>query len=89
MPRGKCQQLQNNGFLIYPNPVENQLHLYSTYNSYYNIYITDIKGFKLMYLNQITGEFSLNIDELKSGVYFMKIEELINKKTNIIKFVKK
>ncbi len=42
-----------------------------------------------MYLNQITGEFSLNIDELKSGVYFMKIEELINKKTNIIKFVKK
>ena len=86
---GNVNNLQNNGFLIYPNPVENQLHLYSTYNSYYNIYITDIKGFKLMYLNQITGEFSLNIDELKSGVYFMKIEEFINKKTNIIKFVKK
>ncbi len=61
-----------NNFSVYPNPVGNVLNLTNTSNIEINtIQITDANG---RIVKEIKGTFNqINISELNSGVYFLKI----------------
>jgi len=75
----------NGKITIYPNPVRNKLNIETTTSNPSSHYlITDIDG-KLVWEGkyQFNGQKTLDVDFLKSGVYFLKIisgEEFIVKK---------
>lgn len=53
----------------------------------FNVLIFNIKGQKVISRNNLFNESSLNIQELKSGVYLIKIEDLNTKKCIIEKII--
>ena len=56
---------------LFPNPVQNNLTISTSFDTYQNIEILDISGKKVTVIN----ENSTNIDfsGFKSGIYFVKI----------------
>jgi hypothetical protein len=72
----------SSNFSIYPNPTSNILKIESTKNSNSNVKIYDAIG--QLYLNEkLTNQnTSLNIQHLQSGIYFIKVDN------NVQKFVK-
>jgi len=62
------------GLSIYPNPVSNgKVYISTSSNLAKEINIYDVLGKKIMYQTLIGKE--LNISELRSGVYILKIKE--------------
>jgi hypothetical protein len=57
--------------LLYPNPVQNTLHINSQIDGTLNIY--DISGKQLLSKNLQKGEQSINLKDLKPGVYMAQI----------------
>jgi hypothetical protein len=77
-------------FIIYPNPANDKMTIKSTNQKLNgsNIIIYDLIGRKVLEENVInpTSEFTLSLNELKPGTYFLFIQNEAN--TNWMKFVK-
>lgn len=82
---------KKNSFRLYPNPTENILNLSSANNiiSNANISIHDILGKLVKFENNrsIRTNITLNISHLKSGLYFLTIEDKEGFKQTL-KFIK-
>ena len=70
----ETQLLQD--FQIYPNPAKDVLHLKTDANLKQTVYIYDVMG-RMMQLKQTDGQ--VNISQLKSGVYFLKVYDAENR----------
>jgi hypothetical protein len=92
-------EIQNDGaelYTVYPNPVEDKLHVeLKAYSSdELNISLLNHMG-ETVYANSITGtlhkgSFSIDTDHLASGMYLLKISSLSDgKSTRIFQVVKK
>jgi len=55
---------------LYPNPVQNRLHLKGNWQSLEGIIIRDVKG-KVLY--QEVPQASLDLTKLSSGIYFLQL----------------
>lgn len=73
----------SNSFSIYPNPVENNININTTFNIE-KITVFDVNGKQI---TENSNSKSLNISSLKQGVYFVKIKS--NSSTVIKKVVKR
>ncbi|PQJ79112.1 glycosyl hydrolase 53 family protein [Polaribacter porphyrae] len=69
-----------NHFIIYPNPVKNVLFLKSRINNIESIKIYDVKGSLIKLLQPNKMQWSLDLTNLKKGVYFLKVNNHLNKK---------
>lgn len=78
-------EIQRENFKLYPNPVSNKLTIITNYDLRINkIEIVDLTG---KILKKTTTNFnSVNVNELPSGVYFIKI--ITDDRTTTQKFVK-
>ena len=68
-----------NGFIIYPNPVMNELNIanYDNGNTIYAYSLYDYKGTQLISVeHNRTDSMSLNTSDLKPGIYLVKISYL-------------
>jgi len=75
----------NTSLKIYPNPVINYLHIESLENNVDTFYeITNTAGQKILEGRLKTDK--LEVNELKTGIYFLKIQT--NKNSSTIKFIK-
>ena len=81
----------NNVISVYPNPASDQLNILLNENFVNNIIVSlsDISGKELLYqaIENKGSVISINISELKSGIYLLKVN--FNDKTSVVKFVKK
>lgn len=59
-------------FYVYPNPVKNQLIIESSTNEKYNLHLTDKAG-RLIFTGNLYKKKEIDLFEVKSGVYFLKI----------------
>jgi hypothetical protein len=65
---------ENSGISVYPNPVSNQLFMRFPSYSNYQITIEGINGQKFRNSVAVTGsDFSMDVSQLKSGIYFIQI----------------
>ncbi len=70
--------------LIYPNPAQNELYLETEDpTAFRNYEIVDLKG---RFVEQGIFSNRLNIEQLKSGIYFIKL--IRNENTEVLKFIK-
>jgi len=64
----------NNNVILYPNPVNNQLHiLIEGENTTYQINLMNITGKVIKYQSINSNSTIINVNELPKGVYFLKI----------------
>lgn len=66
------QEIDIDGFMIFPIPANNRLYIYTSLNLTKNVQIFDLVG-KQVVNEMVTGN-SLNLN-LKSGIYVVKVEE--------------
>jgi PKD repeat protein len=89
-PTGMDEVSEKNNFNIYPNPANDKMTIKSTNQKLNgsNIIIYDLIGRKVLEESVInpTSEFTLSLNELKPGTYFLFIQNEAN--TNWMKFVK-
>lgn len=76
-------ETSNNSLLLYPNPVEDVLHISNVVGS---VAIVNIQGQEILKLNPIIEKNrTINISKLSPGIYFLKH---MDKKLSVQKFVK-
>lgn len=86
--------LENNSFSVYPNPTSNTLFVKSLHNqsNSVNIEITNSPGQTVIQQTQTStsndGSFSVDLDGVTPGFYFLKITSGSNNETQVIKFIK-
>lgn len=81
---------ENNGFGIYPNPVDETLTIINVSDGDYNLEIHNLQGeimkkFQITIINE-TG--NLDVSYLSEGIYFININNNVSK-NKAIKFIKK
>lgn len=77
----------SNKFSVYPNPVNNVININNSENALINeVTITDINGRTIKNVNSNVSQTEINVSELNTGVYFLKINSDIG--NAIKKFVK-
>ena len=76
------QEVEANNFLVYPNPVQDLLNISSELNEF-TVEIIDLTG-KVVY--EAKNKFQLNVSNLLSGVYLIKITSENGQKTS--RFIK-
>ena len=64
-------ELQN--FSIYPNPVSSILNIYNAENA--NIQVYDVLGKLILTRDNISFEEQINVSQLTTGTYFIKIQK--------------
>jgi hypothetical protein len=69
-------------FNIYPNPVDDLLHIQCNGNGLYNISITNMQGQTLL-ATQSNADMTLEVDNIPAGIYILKISN-----SNTIKSIK-
>ncbi len=83
---------ENFDIKIFPNPATDFLSVVSNEkNIDFKISISDITGKKIINLSEknISNTFQINISDLTSGIYFLKIVSSLNKNLKIYKIIKK
>jgi hypothetical protein len=71
---------------IYPNPIDQQLQISSTFLGNIEIKIIDLTG-KLIYENSFKNNLEINFENYQSGVYFIQIE--LNENQSMMKVIKR
>lgn len=75
--------IEMEGFVMYPNPTDGILNIYSP--SKIDITISDVTGKTVFTRNSIINDATINLESLQSGVYFAKIKsEFAEKNQKII-----
>ncbi len=81
------ETIKNDDLLsIFPNPIDQQLQLSSTFSGKIKVKIVDLSG-KIIYTNSFENNLEVNFENYQSGVYFVQVEANGNQK--IMKVVKK
>lgn len=76
----------NSSLILYPNPTENQLFI-ETEHEIEEIVIFDVYGRKCQQVNETTSQQVVDVADLKTGIYFVKV---VTDNNEIIKrFIKK
>lgn len=68
-------ELTADQFKLYPNPVEDLLKLEVTFNDGFDLFLTDIKGRKIQYYENLMGNQQLDVSDLVSGIYLIHISD--------------
>jgi hypothetical protein len=86
---GLTEVVKQNDFALFPNPAKSIITISSTINGTIkiNYEIVDVLG-KVVMQNENTGsdKFSININDLNSGIYFLRLQ--VNNSVVVKKFVK-
>ena len=64
----------NTVFSIYPNPSKGNLKIENNFNHKYDISFIDITGKSVYYIANNRGSIDLNIPNIESGIYILKVE---------------
>ncbi|MBS3915966.1 MAG: T9SS type A sorting domain-containing protein [Bacteroidetes bacterium] len=81
---GVMQNASTPGYIFYPNPAQNELHIQCIENDYYEVKILDVNGKKLGE-NAFTGNsFRWNIIDVPGGVYMLVLESKSIRSSNKI-----
>lgn len=80
------EEIRQNQFEIYPNPVKNEMQIVSTHSGVYDIEITNALGESISKSQLIGANTSINVEELAKGIYFLRIGYRNSWQT--IKFIK-
>ncbi len=81
------ETIENDELLsIFPNPVDEILHLASTYSGTIKMSILDLTG-KTVFANSFESDLDVNFENFLTGIYFVHIE--INGNQKVIKVFKK
>ncbi len=77
-----------NDFNVYPNPAKSLIYVSTTIEGVAKTQyeIVDVLGKVIMSNENTSGKFSININELNSGIYFLRLQ--INNSVVVKKFVK-
>jgi hypothetical protein len=71
----QVSQIEENAFVVYPNPVESVLYIRSAGAITIDfVSICDISGKTVIFEQPVAAEAAINISSLSAGVYFAKIE---------------
>lgn len=73
-------------FNFYPNPVENQVFVQSK-NLVEQVVVYDLNGREVLVQNPVSVEFSVDMQGLSGGIYFMEIQSKEDSKT--VRIIKK
>lgn len=79
------KKYEKNTFNLYPNPVDNEIHISSADHYSYNLSVYNSLGQLIKENTQSTG--NMDVSELSSGIYFIKIKTVNGLVTK--KFIKK
>jgi len=73
---GSVNDFSENNIKVYPNPTNDFIHFSSPSISLngYHFYLFDMTG-KIILLSEISDNESINIQHLKSGIYFYKLQK--------------
>ncbi len=73
---GSVNDLSKNKIKVYPNPTNDVIHFSSSSTSLngFQFYLFDITG-KIILLSEISDNELINIQHLKSGIYFYKLQK--------------
>lgn len=83
-PLGVSNLNTSSNFNIYPNPVQNILHIESE-SSQIQVAIIDLSG-QVVLEHELVSQKQINLEKLPKGVYFIQITDM--EKTKILRFVK-
>ena len=72
-------------FSLFPNPVQNELNIQTTASSY-NSTIYSIQGQRITSTANLNGNTTINLSELRSGLYFIQLQTEVEIQT--FRFVK-
>lgn len=81
------EEFYSKNFVIYPNPVKDQLQIKSRHSEILSISIMDLQGRIMKQLTSNQFDLSWNISDLTSGIYLIEIQNSEGKGTS--KFIKK
>jgi len=77
-----------NGFIIYPNPANDHITVIMSEGMASEIVIYNVVGAEMRNLGSVNeSEFLINISDLESGIYFMRVVNDQNR-TDVVKFIK-
>ncbi|WP_405567621.1 T9SS type A sorting domain-containing protein [Polaribacter sp. Asnod6-C07] len=68
-----------NNFNIFPNPIVNDITIKTNYSNSFNIDVLDILGKNILNKKNIKSNEKIEIKNIKSGIYFLKISDNNNK----------
>lgn len=68
----------NNTFTLYPNPAFDNITLETIYNTEKTIYLINALGQILQTINTTENSITINLTNIPSGVYFIKLDDGIN-----------
>lgn len=71
---------------VYPNPVDEWMNLQTIHFDYYTIKIMNLSGQIVKQMNLSGNQFSINVQNLPNGLYFVNIQSAQQSQT--IKFIK-
>jgi PKD repeat protein len=82
---GEATKLNNHTFQLYPNPVDNTINIYSSYN-FNNLEVYNISGQKQQII-YTEGANTIDISNLTSGLYYFRFlgEDKIENRTILVK----
>ena len=76
--------------LAYPNPAHDQIHitLEGTESAQFQFSVMDAFGATIHVHKRFVHQQTLDISEWDTGIYYLKIQDAISKRTKFYKFVK-
>ena len=81
--------LNIDGLIIYPNPIDNQLNIVQNSNKILDVFIFDITGKLILQSKANYTSNTINVSSLESGIYFLQICSDGCESSNFYKVVKK
>lgn len=85
---GITEVVKQNDFALFPNPAKSSITISSTIVGTVKVdyEIVDVLGKVIMSNENTSGKFTININELNSGIYFLRLQ--VNNSVVVKKFVK-
>ncbi len=82
------EELSSDDFKVFPNPVQDVIHVNFTKFSNYTVAIYDITGKEIFLEDEVQQTNSFNISSLSAGIYILKIRDNERNQVQNIKIIK-